>query len=293
MKTAVALGNFDGVHIAHTKLIEAAVNKAQADACKSVVYMFETHPRIVLGDRDFKVITDNARKAGIIKALGADEVVYEKTTAQMLALSPDEFARDVLKGRLRASFVTAGYNYRFGKDGSGTSEDLVRLGKKYGFEVKIIDKVTYAGQDISSSLLREYISNGEVDKANAVMCRPYAVCGFVSEGKKLGRQWGIETANIAFSDAVLVPKHGVYMTKTLYRGMEYKSVTNIGINPTVEGTKPRSETHILDFSGDLYGEYLEIEFFEIIRPEIKFGSAGELKEQIKKDIEYVKNGGLY
>lgn len=289
MKTAVCLGNFDGVHIAHKKLIEAVVEKAQSGGYKSVAYMFEAHPRIALGDSDFKVITDNAQKTSIIKSLGADEVIYEKTTDAMLSLSPEEFAKDILKGKLNAGFVTAGYNYHFGKGGSGTAEDLAWLGEQYGFEVKIIDRVTYDGKDVSSSLLREYISSGEVEKANRIMCKPYTVSGIVSEGKGLGRKWGIETANIPLDQRHLIPKHGVYITKTVYRKTGYKSVTNIGINPTLEGAVPRSETHILDFSDDLYGERLEIEFFKMIRPEIKFGSAAELKAQIKKDIECVKN----
>ncbi|MBQ7718559.1 MAG: bifunctional riboflavin kinase/FAD synthetase [Clostridia bacterium] len=286
--TAIALGNFDGVHIAHKKIIENAVVCAEKSGLKSLAYMFETHPQFVLGDKNFKTITDNTRKSEIIKGLGADTIYYEKTTADILSMTPENFARDILSCRFGAKYVSVGYNYRFGKGGEGDAKALEKLGRKYGFEVIITDRITKDGQDISSSLLRKYIANGEVDAANNLMCKPYAVCGVVSGGKHLGTSWGIATANVEIPDMLLTPKRGVYLTKTLIDGKQYKSVTNIGTNPTVEHAKPRSETHIIDFNGDLYGKYIEITFCEMIRPEIKFDSVDGLICQIRKDIEYVK-----
>ena len=207
----------------------------------------------------------------------------------MLAMPPEDFVRDILAEKLCAQYVSVGYNFTFGKDGAGSAMMLKKLGEKYGIRVDVADNITFCAQNVSSSLLREYIALGEIEKANVLMTEPYAVCGRVCEGKHLGASWGIATANVELSDKLLIPKRGVYRTKTTIGDREYKSVTNIGVNPTVEHAKPRSETHIIDFSGDLYGKNIEVAFIEMMRPEIRFDSPDELIRQIKKDIEYVKN----
>ena len=286
-KTVVALGFFDGVHIAHQKIIQTAVNFANDDGLSPVALTFDKSPMEVLTDLPPRYLTDNEKKAELIGKIGAKTEFLPAGTV-ILSMTPEEFVRDILVGEFGISSAVCGYNYRFGKDGAGSTETLIELGKKYGFTVFICDKLTASGEDISSSRIRELLSKGNVALANKLLGRRFSLKGVVTEGKHLGHKLGFPTANVFFPNNGAVPMRGVYETRVLYDAKEMPAITNIGINPTVGGEKLRSETYIPDYAGNLYGKDIEIEFVDFIRKETKFESVEMLKRQIQNDVNSIK-----
>ena len=289
-KTAVALGNFDGVSKAHKELIENLVSAAKNSNLYSVAYIFETHPLKVLQGDGFKVLMTNAKKREVLLSLGIDEVLFEPTTREILETSPEDFAKNILCKRFSAALVAAGFNYTFGKGGKGTPALLCEYGNNLGFDVLITDNIVRENESVSSTLLKAALASGDIKKYNRFSYLPYSIGGKVEHGKSLGKKLGLPTANITPPDFLCLPPNGVYKTETLVCGKKYKSITNIGVNPTVEHAKKRSETHIPNFSGDIYGENIEVIFLDKIRDEHKFKNTEELKIQIEKDIKSVFNG---
>jgi len=283
MIRAVALGNFDGVHLAHRKRLKCTAQKAKEMNISSAAYIFETHPQIFFGKSDFSFIMQNTVKEKEIKALGISEVIFEKTTSEILGMTPEEFVYEILIKKLSAKAVFAGYNYTFGKGGKGDSTLLRKLCRERGIEVFILENETLDGEEISSSHIRECLLEGDIKRANMLLGGEFTLLGNVTSGKHLGEKIGFRTANVPFPENMLIPYNGVYKTETEVSGRVYKSVTNVGSNPTVEDIAPRAESHIIDFDGDIYGEEIKIRFLEKIRDEIKFESIDALKNQIEKD----------
>lgn len=288
MGNVIAIGNFDGVHLGHRKLLEVATEKAKEQGLKSIAYIFETHPQLFLGNDKIKLIMSNKQKKEEILSLGISEVIFEKTTAELLKTSPRDFVFEILKKKLCATMVVAGYNYSFGYKGEGNSEMLLKLCSEAGIGCSVIDKVTKDGKEVSSSRIREHLLSGEICECAALLGKPYTIYGTVEKGKQLGREIGFKTANISFHKNALIPAYGVYESRVYVDGRKYKSITNIGKNPTVEDIMPRSESHIIGFEGDLYGEEIKIEILKKIRNEIKFENIDDLKKQIEKDTNLVK-----
>ncbi|MBO4897989.1 MAG: bifunctional riboflavin kinase/FAD synthetase [Clostridia bacterium] len=289
-ETAVALGNFDGVSKAHKKLIETLAAAAKDKSLYSVAFIFETHPLRVLRGDTYKVLMTNEKKREILLSLGIDEVIFEPTTKELLGMSPEAFAKDVLRDRFSAKTVAAGFNYTFGRGGAGDAALLKKLGEKYGFEAIIMDDIKDGDETVSSTVLKAALSAGDIIKYNRFSYMPYSIKGEVEHGKSLGHKKLFPTANVTPPDFLYLPKSGVYKTETQVLGKKYKSITNIGVNPTVEQAKKRSETYIPSFSGDIYGETIEVTFLEKIRDEHKFKNTDELKKQLQKDIDSVFNG---
>lgn len=287
MKTGIALGNFDGVHIAHRRIIEKTVLHSKKNGLKSMAYIFETHPRQVISG-NFLAIMQNAVKEETIKSLGIDEVFFEKTTHEILSIEPEKFVSSCLVKRFNAAYVCAGYNYTFGNGGAGNSESLLKLCKKHGISAEIVDEVKNEGKTVSSSLIRDYIKIGETEKAAELLCAPYTIRGEVLRGKGIGKILGFKTANILPPKSILLPKNGVYETQVKLENKILNGITNIGVKPTFGGGKALVETHILDFDGDIYGKTIDILFGRRIREESKFKSPEELSRQIKKDLESLK-----
>ena len=290
--SAVALGNFDGVHKAHAKLIKKTVAAAKKNNLKSIVYTFEEHPSKILFGESVKQIITNGQKRELIKNLGADEVFFEKTVPEVLNLSAEDFFVRLLCRRFNAKFVAAGYNYTFGKGAEGNAEVLRRLGEKYGVRVYIMPEERFDGGSISSSAVRAALLSGDIKTANSLLGYEYTVRGEVEHGKALGGRLGFKTANVLPSPDILLPENGVYKTKTCVRGRVYKSITNVGTNPTVEKAQRRTETNIFDFDSDIYGETIDIVFLGKIRDEIKFDNVSELTAQIKKDKKIWKESDI-
>lgn len=286
-KTAVALGNFDGVSKAHKKLIETLTAAAKDRNLYSVAFVFETHPLRVLKGDTYKVLMTNEKKREILLSLGIDEVIFEPTTKDVLNMSPEDFAKKILCDRFSAEIVAAGFNYTFGKGGAGDAALLKELGEEFGFDTIIMDDIKDGGETVSSTLLKAALDSGDIKKYNRFSYLPYSIKGAVEHGKSLGHKKLFPTANITPQEYLYLPGNGVYKTETEVFGKKYKSITNIGVNPTVEHAKKRSETYIPDFSGDIYGEKIEVTFLEKIRDEHRFKNTDELKKQIEKDLQCI------
>ncbi len=289
MATAIALGNFDGVHKAHEALVRTMLHAAKQKGLQSVVYIFEPHPRMLLSPvMSPALLMTTPMKVRRLREIGTETVHLERRGVEILSLSPEEFVNNILAGELKAGFVTAGYNYRFGKYAAGDAERLRTLCRENGIECQIMDSVEADSAPISSTRLRTLLEEGNVREVNALSFAPYTVTGTVQEGKKLGREIGFPTLNIEFPGELLLPRRGVYISRTRIGDREYGSVTNIGQNPTVEQAVPRIESHLFDFSEDAYGMEAEITLLDFLRPERRFAGVEALKAQIRQDAEKTK-----
>lgn len=279
---AVALGSFDGVHRGHEALLRACVEEARARGILSAAYTFLNHPGTLTG-RPVKLLTTPSEKAARFEELGLDAVIFGRFDERFAALSPERFVREYLRDRLSAKVCVCGFHYRFGAGGAGDAALLRRLCAAEGIEVRVIEPVTDGGELISSSRIRALCEAGEVARAGELLGRPYALLSRVVEGKKLGRKLGFPTINQVFPPDAVIPKKGVYETRLGLGETVYRGVTNVGCRPTVEGEGINAETHILDFSGDLYGRVIRISFLRMLRPERRFDSLEELQAQIARD----------
>lgn len=282
--SAIALGFFDGVHIAHRKIISFAVDYAKKNNLSPIALSFDASPMELLSDYKVKYLTTNEEKKNIIKSLGAD-TEFLPLSKELLSMEAETFVKEILVDKYNIKYAVCGYNYRFGKNGKGDTKLLQKLGKQYGFEVRVCDCETLLGESVSSSRIRGLISNGNIESVNELLGRNFSLSGIVCEGKQLGRKLGFPTANVFFSEHTVIPKNGVYKTLVTVENDTYTAITNTGINPTVGGEELRTETYIPDFNRDIYGKEIKIEFLSFIREEKKFGSIEELKSQIKRDID--------
>ncbi len=283
-KSAVALGLFDGVHLGHRAVLDLALEQKKNGLTPTV---FTFSPSAVLRKTSGHdgYIYNHIHKYNILTEYGFSGNIYSAEFEKVCGLTGEEFAENILENYFNAEIVCCGNDFRFGKNASCNVEDLRRFGKKYGFEVHTADNVKIDGITVSSGEIRQLILNGKIEKANRLLGMPYRVSGNVVHGNEIGRTINFPTINQEYSDGQLVPEYGVYKTVTDVDGVKYKSITNVGVKPTIRGErKPLAETHILNFSGDLYNKYIEVEFCRFIRPEMKFSSVEELKNQISKDI---------
>lgn len=289
MGTAIALGNFDGVHIAHAALVQLATAYADEHNIISGAYVFEPHPRVLLcPETDVKLLMTAKMKARRLCEAGAWRVYFEKRGMEILSLSPKDFVKKILCEELDAQFVVAGFNYRFGAGASGDAKMLMALCRASGIDCRIMEPMEKGGTPVSSTRLRALLASGDIKEYNALSFKPYTVSGTVIKGKQLGRTLGFPTMNTEIPNMLLLPKKGVYISRTFVDGKWYGSVTNIGQNPTVESALPRAESYLLGFSGEVYGKETDTELLEFIRPEQKFPDVRALCAQIQKDTETAK-----
>lgn len=290
--TAVALGNFDGIHIGHQYLLKSNIEKAKEENLKPSVLIFKNHTKTILKkDENFKIdiLTSFEEKIQLLKELGIEIVYVMDFNEQIMKLSPELFVKNILLERLNAKLVTVGFDYRFGYKAQGDSNYLKELGKANGFVVNVIDPVYVEGEIVSSTIIRNLIINGYIEKANKLLGRNYCLIGTVIKGRSRGRKLGFPTANIRLNDRYVIPKTGVYKTFTYVDNSKFLSLTNIGYNPTFNEKNLKIETYILDFDEDIYDSIIKIEFMEFIRDDIKFNSVEELKNQMHKDVLYIKS----
>ena len=279
-KRVAALGFFDGIHKAHQNIIGEAVKEA-GEKFKSIVITLDKSPKEYFGKTSEESLTPINKKNELLKELGVEEVYYLEFNEHLQNLSAEEFIELILK-KLNVEKVFCGFDYRFGNRGLGTP-DLI---KDSGIEVMIQEKQKIDEEKISTTVLKEFVRNGEFLKYKEYTGRFYSISGLVVKGRQLGRTINFPTANLELDDKYLLPEmNGVYITKIKVNNKIYKSVTNIGYNPTVSDEKNKKfiETHILDFDEDIYGEKIEIYFYEFLRKEQKFESFDHLKEQLKLD----------
>ncbi len=286
VRSAIALGFFDGVHIAHQKIIKAAAHCAESNGWRGVALTFDRSPAEVIFDAPRSCLTDNAEKTALISALGA-ECVMLKTDGELLKMSGECFVREILVEKMNAAALFCGYNYTFGSDRL-TAARLEEIGEKYGLSVEILPDEKIDGASVSSSRIRELLREGDMEAAAKLLGRAYSVTGVVEQGKGLGRTKGFPTVNIyPEADRLFIP-HGVYASWVAFGKERHVGVTNFGMNPTVGDKNIRIETHILDFSGDLYGQSVTTEFVRFVRPERKFSSTDGLFAQISADRDTVR-----
>ncbi len=278
-----ALGFFDGVHEAHRQILLKCVAYAKEHSLKSIALTFEKSPAEYFGKK-IEYLTSLDHKKEIMYSLGIDEVVALSCNEDILFMTASDFVEKILVEKLNAKILVCGFNYTFGKNAEGNTILLSRLAEKHNIRVIVTDCMSDCGITVSSTEIRNLLSKGDIENANKLLSRPFEVRGTVSDGKRLGRRIGFPTANIYPENLPSLP-HGVYATKTSVNGNEYISVTNVGINPTVNDNSLRIETHIVNFTEDIYNLPIKIKFFTFLRPEKKFLSIDALKAQISIDKE--------
>lgn len=288
-KTAVALGNFDGVHLGHQELIMETVSQAHEQDLVPVVFTFSNHPSdLIPGCEPVKNIMYDDRKAELIESLGVDYLIDVPFTEEIRDMEAEDFVKDLLVGTMNAGLAVCGFNYHFGARAYGTSEVLELFGDKYGFDVYEMAPFEIDGHVVSSSFIRLLISSGLVDRVKRYLGRNYQVGGEVVVGNRLGKKLGFPTSNLNIDEQMVTPPNGVYTTFVRYGGKKYPSITNVGNKPTVGDFEKNIETHIFDFNKELYGKEITVEFLKKMRDEQKFDSLDDLSTQIVKDCEGAK-----
>ena len=282
--TAVTIGKFDGVHIGHEKLISACLIRKQ-QGLKVLVFTFSPSPEAFFGSKE-KCLTTVEEKRRVFAELGVDILVeypFDKETADT---DPKDFIKEILCGKLNAKYVAAGSDLSYGKKGEGDSKLLLELSKEYGYEAEIIDKVKIDNDIVSSTLVRDAVKKGEMERALSYLGFPYQITGVIVHGNKIGRTIGMPTINQLPDEEKLLPPYGVYYSEAEIDGHVFKGITNIGVKPTVtDENKVTVETFLYNFNQDVYGTRANVRLLGFLRPEMKFKGIDELKKQMKKDIE--------
>lgn len=281
-KTAVALGLFDGIHEGHKLIMRKVRSHTVWGNTIPAVFTFRTESVKFKHGKPLEYIYTNEQKLHFLESDGI-KYVLSPDFDKVQNMSGEEFAEKILKGIMNTDIVVCGENFRFGRDASCGIGELKSFGKKYGFHVSVAS----LGEDcFSSEKFRDILRNGKISSLSNT---EYVLYGKVVHGNQIGRTINFPTVNQLYAQGQLVPRFGVYSTVTLAEGKKYRSITNVGVKPTVEGERlPLAETHLLDFSGDLYGKDIEVKFGEFIRPERKFSSLDALRTQISEDIEKSK-----
>lgn len=278
-KTAVALGSFDALHKGHLEVICNAISYAKSHNLLSLIQIFEAP----LAN---EFINTLSQRLDILEKLGADIVVVERFDDNFKNTSYQDFVSEYLCKKYNADMVFAGDNYRFGHMATGDSQLLVSECSKYNINVKIINCLRLDGI-ISSTRIREFIKNGQVEVAAKYISRPFSIEGKVIHGNSLGTSLGFPTANINIPDRQIVPKDGVYLTQITVGSKVFYGITNVGAKPTIAITERNIETYISDFDGDIYEQTIKIEFLKRIRDTKQFDSLDKLKKQLEKDKQQI------
>lgn len=280
--TAVALGNFDGLHTAHMEIIKRCKKHARNHGLKCGILLFNEHTQRITHNNDIKIITPLTQKLRILEEAGIDFVYLRDFDKEFKELSPEAFIQLLIE-RLHMKAVCVGYDYRFGHMAKGDTKLLEKLGYDLGFEVIVVDEIDHNGVTVKSTAIRHYVEDGSVQHAANMLGRPFSIEGKVVKGLQNGTKMGIPTANIEYTDNMLIPHTGVYAGFTSIDGKRYPSVINVGSNPTFGADKITVESHILDYNGDLYDKVICVEFIKRIRGEKRFYSVDALKAQIHED----------
>jgi riboflavin kinase/FMN adenylyltransferase len=284
--TLLSVGNFDGVHRAHRHVIDEIVRRAKAANARSVVVTFEPHPtRILRPDHNLKLLTALPEKLRLLEATGVDSVLLLPFSRDLSLMTPHQFAHDILKRRLHAREVHEGYNFHFGHKAEGNIRRLRELGQEMGFEVHDYPEMRLRGEPVSSSHIRKLLFEGRVSRARHLLARPFSILSNPGRGRGYGSKYTVPTINLARYEE-LIPKDGVYITRTRVGQECFDSVTNVGNRPTFGSDSFAIESHLLNFHPlELSAETeIELHFLDRLRDEIKFPSVEALKEQIGRDV---------
>lgn len=280
-RRVIALGFFDGVHRGHQAILHTAETLAKERGLQSAAVTFETHPRAYVLGRAPEMITTFERRCERLQQFGAELVIALPFDRQMAETLPEDFA-EMLREQYRASVVVCGSNFRFGSRASGKPEDLLR----FGLETHVVPPVMYGKRVVSSTYIRESVRDGKVGLARRLLGDPFLLEGPIVGGFQVGRTLGYPTINIRVENGILMPHKGVYVTEVEVDGRRMRAVTNVGTRPTFTDADIVSvESHILNFSGDIYGKEARVRFLKYLRPERGFADGDALREQIAKDIQ--------
>jgi riboflavin kinase/FMN adenylyltransferase len=287
--TSVALGTFDGLHIGHAEVLNEMKKVARDEGLKSFVYTFSNHPKEVISpDNVPSKIMDIDEKVQIFTRFDIDYLALIKFDKEQTNYDPEAFVSEILIKKLNMKHLTVGYDYKFGKFAQGDTDLLIALSEKYGYTYHIVQPIMRNNVRVSSSLIRELLSDGKIEEANYYLGREHFIKGTVVKGKGVGHKLGFPTANLRIKDNISTIKPGVYVSKTVLKGETYPSVTNVGFNPTFEQTGIHLETYILGIDRPLYDEIIEVHFLKRLRDELKFNSLDDLIEAMNKDLKNTK-----
>ncbi len=283
--TVLTLGVFDGLHLGHQLVMRTVVERARLTNSVPTVITFDPHPRAVLHPESAPPLLQTFdQKVEALGVLGIEQTIVIRFTQAFAAICAEDFLRDVVHERLQAKEVYLGRGFAFGHNREGSIELLKRVSRELGFLAEEVPEVQLRGQRISSSRIRQLLSEGRVNLARRMLGRPYGVEGRVVRGHERGRTIGFPTANLRPQNRV-IPRHGVYVSATLIEGAWRRSITNIGTRPTFENeAEPSLETFVINWEGNLYGDVVRVRFLHRLRDEKKFSSVEELKRQIDYDL---------
>ena len=284
-RTILTLGTFDGVHIGHKKILDKVINSTENSKYESIVLTFFPHPRMVLQENsEIKLLNTITEKVDLLEKMGIHNLVIHPFDEAFSRLTAEEFVRTVLVEQLNIHKIIIGYDHRFGRNRTADINDLIDFGLKYNFDVEQISVQEIDAISVSSTKIRKALSEGDMTLANNYLGYEYFLTGTVFKGKQLGRTLGFPTANIQIEeDYKLIPKKGAYIVQSIINKNEVHGIMNIGFNPTVLGNNLSLEIHYLDFEEDLYDKKISVSLLQYLRPEQKFGSVDELKNQLEFD----------
>lgn len=286
--SAVALGNFDGVHLGHRQVI-SVLPDSQAHVHRTVV-AFDPHPQAFFSGQPQPLLTPLDEKRVLLEQLGVEQLVLLPFNQALAQLSPEAFVNNILVEQLAARFISVGFNFGFGRQRSGTTADLDKIARQHNIPVHIAAPRTAESTPISSSTIREALHSGNLEQATQMLGRPYTLQGTIVHGQHLGATLGFPTANLKLPEDKFLPRYGVYSVRVTgsHFTQPQKGVMNLGCRPTVDGGPPIPEVHLLDWSGDLYGRSITVALEQFLRPEQIFESLDALKAQIQKDCEVAR-----
>ncbi|HET7185735.1 MAG TPA: bifunctional riboflavin kinase/FAD synthetase [Terriglobales bacterium] len=288
--TIVSVGNYDGVHMAHRRVLGELVRRAQETKCASVVVTFDPHPtRILRPDVAPRLLTPVPVKLRLLEETGIDAVLLLPFTRDLSLMTPLEFAEQVLLRGLRAREVHEGFNFHFGHRAQGNVERLAEIGREFGFEVRIYPALTIRGEVVSSSRIRELLGAGEVSRARHLLGRVFNIFSTPGRGRGYGQKYTVPTINLSRYDE-MIPRNGVYITRTAVNGETFDSVTNVGVRPTFGPDSFAIESHLLNFHPITLTAQTQVElcFLKRLRDEQKFPTVEALREQIGRDVGRAK-----
>ena len=284
----LTLGNFDGLHLGHQKILRMVTDRAKELEIQSMVFTFEPHPlKILAPDRCPPLLTTFHERMKLFQELKVDTVLCAHFTEEFASQHPNDFIQNILWEKLRIKEIFVGYNFTFGRDKRGGIDLLEKFSHQYSFQVRVVEEVKIKEEKVSSTAIRNYISQGNLEKANLFLGRSYTLSGKVISGSGRGKSLGFPTANID-AGSKLIPKFGVYLARIHIGEKSYNGLANIGHKPTFGGSLPGVEAYIFNFQSDLYRQFLKIELMKRLRNEISFPNNGCLIQQIKQDVKEAK-----
>lgn len=282
-RSAVAIGKFDGVHLGHRKLIEKIIEQKNKNRL-ATVFTFDTSAAAFFSGEE-KELTTIAEKRRIFEDMGVDVLIEFPLNRETAATEPEEFVHRYLAAQMQTAYICAGADLSFGRHGAGNYKLLEKYADRYGYRTELIDKVRVDGEEVSSTRVREAVRTGRMEAVTRMLGIPYSVSGCVEHGKKLGRTIGMPTANLIPEEDKLLPPSGVYYSRVFIDGQTYRGISNVGCKPTVNDEHVVGvETYLYDFTGNLYGKDITVQLLAFRRPEMKFDSVEQLKEQMEADI---------